>query len=109
MLTFRHDGKKVAVNPIRFVAACSKGHLQDIDWRRLVHREADRTCHRTLQWVERGVSSDPSDVSVRCERGARVTLSEPYRPVALQRSRRRFLEMQIARLSCESDSVSCGR
>ena len=84
-LSFRPEGKKVAVNPIRFVAACSKGHLQDIDWRRLVHRDADATCHRTLHWVERGVSSDPSDVSVRCECGARVTLSELYRPGFLGR------------------------
>ena len=76
-LTFRPEGKKVAVNPIRFVAACSKGHLQDIDWRRLVHRDADATCHRMLQWVERGVSSDPSDVSVRCECGARSSSTPP--------------------------------
>ena len=31
------DGKKVDVTPIRFVCACEKGHLQDIDWRWVVH------------------------------------------------------------------------
>ena len=79
-LTFRLDGSRVAVNPIRFVAACPKGHLQDIEWRRLVHRGGDLSCRDRLSWVERGVSSDPSDVSVRCACGARVTLNELYRP-----------------------------
>ena len=27
------DGKKVDVSPIRFVAACEQGHLQDIAWK----------------------------------------------------------------------------
>jgi hypothetical protein len=34
----REDGKKVDVTPIRFVGACQKGHLQDIDWKWLLHR-----------------------------------------------------------------------
>ena len=35
---FEHeDGKKDDVTPLRFVGACPNGHLQDIDWRRLVH------------------------------------------------------------------------
>ena len=32
------DGKKSDVTPIRFVCACEKGHLQDIDWKWVVHR-----------------------------------------------------------------------
>ncbi|MGH7051164.1 MAG: hypothetical protein ACREE5_11040, partial [Acetobacteraceae bacterium] len=31
------DGRKSEVTPIRFVCACEKGHLQDIDWRWVVH------------------------------------------------------------------------
>ena len=34
------DGRKSDVTPIRFVCACKKGHLQDIDWRWVVHGEA---------------------------------------------------------------------
>ncbi len=30
--------KPVPTVPIRFVNACAKGHIQDIDWRRFVHR-----------------------------------------------------------------------
>ena len=68
------------LNPVRFVAACSKGHLQDIDWRFVTHITGDRTCRKPLYWVERGVSSDPSDVSVRCICGASVTLGDLYKP-----------------------------
>lgn len=82
-LTYTGGGKKVEVNPIRFVAACTKGHLQDIDWRRLAHRNGDRTCSKPLFWVERGVSSDPSDISVRCTCGAFITLGDLYIPKLL--------------------------
>ncbi|MGO9743556.1 MAG: DrmB family protein [Roseiarcus sp.] len=79
-LSYTGDTKKAQVNPIRFVGACAKGHLQDIDWRFLAHRNGDRSCRKPLYWVERGVSSDPSDISVRCTCGASVTLGDLYKP-----------------------------
>jgi hypothetical protein len=79
-LSYSGGGKKVDVNPIRFVGACTKGHLQDINWRQLAHRNGDRTCRKPLHWVEKGVSSDPSDISVRCTCGAYVTLGDLYIP-----------------------------
>ena len=79
-LSYKGDSKKAEVNPIRFVGACAKGHLQDIDWRFLAHRNGDRSCRKPLYWVERGVSSDPSDISVRCTCGASVTLGDLYKP-----------------------------
>ncbi|MES0032715.1 DUF1998 domain-containing protein [Mesorhizobium sp. M0040] len=79
-LSYNGDGKKVEVNPVRFVAACAKGHLQDIDWRFLTHRNGDRSCRKALFWVDRGVSSDPSDISIRCTCGAIVTLGDLYKP-----------------------------
>jgi hypothetical protein len=79
-LTYQGETGKLSVNPIRFVGACAKGHLQDIDWRRLAHRGADRACRKPLFWVERGVNSDPSDISVRCTCGASVTLGDLYKP-----------------------------
>lgn len=78
--SFRADDRKVDVNPVRFAAACTKGHLEDIDWRYLAHRNADRSCRKPLFWVERGVSSDPSDISIRCTCGAFVTLGDLYKP-----------------------------
>jgi len=85
MLSYRGDGKRTGVNPIRFVGACAKGHLQDIDWRALAHRNGDRACRKILYWVERGVSSDPSDISVQCACGATVTLVDLYKPHFLGR------------------------
>jgi hypothetical protein len=79
-LSYSGDGKKSGVNPIRFVAACPKGHLQDINWRFMAHRNGDRSCRKAMYWVERGVSSDPSDISVRCTCSASVTLGDLYKP-----------------------------
>ena len=79
-LSYRGEGKRSEVNPIRFVAACARGHLQDIDWRFLTHRTGDRTCRKPLYWVERGVSSDPGDISIRCTCGATVSLADLYKP-----------------------------
>lgn len=79
------SGKKLGVNPIRFVAACPEGHLEDIDWRSLVHRQGDRSCRKPMFWVERGVSSDPSDISVQCSCGSRVTMTDLYKPKFLGR------------------------
>ena len=79
-LSYKGDGKRREVNPIRFVAACAGGHLQDIDWRFLTHRSGDRTCRKPLYWVERGVSSDPGDISIRCTCGASISLADLYKP-----------------------------
>lgn len=77
-----HNGhRKVRVSPVRFVTACAKGHLRDIDWRRMVHG-AD-TCAQPLFWVERGVSSDPTDVTVRCVCGKQVSLANLHVPKRL--------------------------
>ena len=35
------SGKKVDVTPIRFAVGCAKGHLQDIDWRPVIHEDAE--------------------------------------------------------------------
>jgi Domain of unknown function (DUF1998) len=79
-LSYTGSGSKVDVNPIRFVGACTKGHLQDISWRYLTHRGKDLSCRKPIYWVERGVSSDPSDISVRCTCGASITMVDLYKP-----------------------------
>lgn len=79
-LSYTGSGTKVGVNPIRFVGACTKGHLQDVDWRYLAHRGRDQSCRKPLYWVERGVSSDPSDISVQCTCGATISMADLYKP-----------------------------
>ena len=79
-LSYTGSGSKVDVNPIRFVGACTKGHLQDISWRYLTHRGKDLSCRKPVYWVERGVSSDPSDIYVRCTCGASISMVDLYKP-----------------------------
>jgi Domain of unknown function (DUF1998) len=62
----RFDGRPVVAT--RFVRACPKGHVDDLDWRRFTHGASD-TCRRQLWLDERGTSGDLSDQVVRCECG----------------------------------------
>jgi len=59
----------------RFVRACPKGHVDDLDWRRFVHTAED-TCRRQLWLDERGTSGDLADLVVRCECGKSRSLYE---------------------------------
>ena len=52
----------------RFVRACSKGHVDDIDWYQFVHGP-DNPCRRRLWLDERGTSGDLVEQIVRCECG----------------------------------------
>lgn len=64
----QYDGRPVVAT--RFVRACPKGHVDDIDWHYYVHG-AESGCLRTRQlWLdERGTSGDLGDLVVRCECG----------------------------------------
>jgi hypothetical protein len=70
------DGKKSDVTPIRFVCACEKGHLQDINWRWVVHGAA--TCRETMWLAEKGTSADPADTSIVCGCGKRLSLQDLF-------------------------------
>lgn len=39
--------------PVRFVLACPNGHLQDLPWRRLVHKKQSCT-NEVFEWIETG-------------------------------------------------------
>ena len=62
----RFDGRYVV--PTRFVSACPKGHVDDLDWYLFVHGPEDN-CRRQLWLDERGTSGDLADLAVRCECG----------------------------------------
>ncbi len=61
-----HNKKSQPVVPIRFVRACRKGHIGDIDWYYFVHK-GTTPCRRDLWIDERGTSGDLSEVGSRCE------------------------------------------
>lgn len=65
------DGRRKShVVPVRFVKACPRGHIADIDWRRFVHPAGD-TCSKPLRLEERGTSGDIAEIYVKCDCGAR--------------------------------------
>lgn len=70
---FKDGNKTISVTPMRFVAACKKGHMQDLNWRGLVHRGQKQAGCRSAMWfLDRGTSADPKDLSIECDCGARV-------------------------------------
>ena len=57
------------VVPVRFVQACRKGHIDDIDWYAFVHQgQSDCKMARRALWMdERGTSGDLAEIVIRCE------------------------------------------
>ncbi len=63
------------VVPVRFVRACPRGHVDDIDWRTFVHRERT-ACQHELELVQTGETGDLAELLVRCGCGANRRMSE---------------------------------
>jgi len=71
------DGKKTyTVVPMRFVRACRRGHIGDIDWIAFVHNDMNAACRRQLRIDERGTSGDLSEIVVRCECGCERLIAD---------------------------------
>ena len=70
------DRRKRHVVPIRFVRACRRGHIGDIDWYGFIHKDPMTKCRRQLWIDERGTSGDLADVFARCDCNARRSLGE---------------------------------
>lgn len=60
----RFDGCDVV--PTRFVRACPRGHISDLNWRWFVHGKGDG-CKQQLWLDEQGTGGDLADLIVRCE------------------------------------------
>ena len=65
----------VDVVPTRFVRACPRGHVDDVDWPAFVHGPEVR-CRRQLWLDERGTTGGLGELTVRCECGKSRNLSE---------------------------------
>lgn len=76
------DRKNRTVVPVRFVRACRKGHIGDIDWYALTHGGPTdcRQKQKMLFLEERGATGDLSEVWVRCECNATTDLLSATRP-----------------------------
>ena len=69
----RFDGRQVVAT--RFVRACPKGHVDDLNWHRFAHGPED-DCRRQLWLDERGTTGDLADLVVRCECGKSRSMYE---------------------------------
>ena len=88
----RFDSK--AVVPTRFVRACPKGHVDDLDWSGFAHRGGQQ-CRRQLWLDERGTTGDLAELVVRCDCGKSRRLYEAaefeHRPLGNCRGKRPWL------------------
>ena len=69
----RFDGRRVV--PTRFVRACPRGHIEDLDWYGFTHG-GKTTCNQQLWLDERGTGGDLGDLTVRCTCGKSRSLRE---------------------------------
>ena len=71
----RFEGRDVVAT--RFVRGCPRGHVDDLDWRRFVHRPGNECPPTRPLWLdEQGTTGDLTDLMVRCECGATRRLSD---------------------------------
>jgi hypothetical protein len=61
------ERKVVPVVPVRFVQACIRGHIGDIDWYGFVHRSSSAAQRGPLWLDEGGSGSDMTEIFVRSE------------------------------------------
>ncbi len=96
----RFEGRQVV--PTRFVSACPRGHVDDVDWRTFVHR-GESECRKALSLSESGTGGDLKDLWVRCGCGASRTMLEAteldQRPLGTCKGKRPWLG-DYARESC---------
>ncbi|HUT57962.1 MAG TPA: DUF1998 domain-containing protein [Phycisphaerae bacterium] len=72
------DGKKYPVVPVRFVRACKRGHVGDIDWHSFIHG-TDTGCRRGLFVEERGTTGDLDAIWACCDCGETRVMSQAAR------------------------------
>jgi len=79
---FSDDRKQIPVVPVRFVQACVKGHISDIDWYAFVRQDWKTERIGQLWLDEGGAGNDFAEIFVRDERNnnARRPLSEATVP-----------------------------
>lgn len=100
----RFDGLRVV--PVRFVRACTRGHVDDLDWYGFVHQGTK--CRRQLWLDEQGTSGDLGDLVVRCDCGQSRRLHEAAategHPLGTCRGTRPWLGREADEPGCELPS-----
>jgi hypothetical protein len=79
--------KKVCV-PVRFVATCKRGHLEEFPWSWFVHPSPETRCEVPDLYLEEDASGDFAHILVHCRAcGSRRKLSEAREPKVLPQCR----------------------
>lgn len=77
------DKKVKTVVPVRFVAACTHGHLQDFPWAQLAHYgEGNDICRLPEMFLHEGSYGDFNDIVVECK-----ACDAPRRKLAMARNK----------------------
>ncbi|MES1244261.1 MAG: DUF1998 domain-containing protein [Acidobacteriota bacterium] len=83
---YRHrcgrSGSAEAV-PVRFVATCRRGHVEEFPWAWFAHRNQDGPCAAPSLRLLEGATGDFSEIEVVCACGARERLSTALVPGSL--------------------------
>jgi hypothetical protein len=70
------NGRRQQATPIRFVCGCKKGHLQDVDWKQVLHGATP--CQEPMWLEESGTSAESRDARIRCGCNKTITLDELF-------------------------------
>ncbi len=71
----QYAGRRVV--PVRFVTACARGHVADVEWRAVLPCKDMKSCKgKPILLEERGSGGDLGDLVVRCKCGARVSIAD---------------------------------
>jgi uncharacterized protein DUF1998 len=73
-------GRNVDVNPVRFVVACTNGHLADFPWEKYIRGKGCKcTPCGPLRLQERGVSAEVAELWLNCDTcGTRRIMTEAF-------------------------------
>lgn len=74
------DKRRFGGHPVvatRFVRACPKGHVDDLDWKRFVH-SGHATCFGDLWLDEAGATGELANLRVRCDCGVSRSMTEAH-------------------------------
>jgi hypothetical protein len=73
----KRDTKPKRANPVRFVAACERGHLADFPWVSFAHQDTEGRCAAPELELHENAIGDVSRIEVRCRTcGARRNLRQ---------------------------------
>ncbi|MBW8873477.1 MAG: DUF1998 domain-containing protein [Acidobacteria bacterium] len=69
--------------PVRFVATCRRGHVEEFPWVWFAHRNVEAVCPAPSLKLQEGATGDFSEILVKCACGAQERLSTALIPNSL--------------------------